>query len=68
MARLTLLISEAKRLSLAASELKLIEDRELDLTPDQLSDAWEHAYSELYRANKGFKSALHQMFPQETAP
>ena len=63
-ARLSLLISEAKRLSMAASELKLIENMQLE--PNALSDAWEHAYSELYRANEGFKSALVQMFPQET--
>lgn len=64
MARLTLLISEAKRLSMAATELKLIEG--MGLEPDALSDAWEHAYSELYRANEAFKSALVQMFPQES--
>ena len=66
MARLSLLIQEAKRLSMAASELKIIENMQLE--PDALSDAWDHAYSELYRANEGFKSALYQMFPQERTP
>ena len=61
-ARLNAVITEARRLSMAASELKLIEDAHLE--PDALSDAWEHAYSELYRANEAFKAALEKAFPK----
>lgn len=44
------IVDAARRLSQAASHLKAIEG--MDLDANQLSDAWDHAYGELYRANE----------------
>lgn len=56
------IVDAARRLSLAASELKSIEG--MSLEPDDLSDAWDHAYAELYRANE----ELIQLLPVEPKP
>lgn len=63
-ARMNELFTCAQRLSMAASELKLIEGAHLE--PSALSDAWDHAYSALYRANEAYKAAFAQAFPKET--
>jgi hypothetical protein len=55
---MNLIIAEAHRISFAADELKRLESA--SLTPDELSDAWDHAYGELYRANEALKAALAQ--------
>ena len=60
-ARLNALFTRAQSLSMAATELKLIENMHLE--PDALSDAWEHAYSALYRANEAYKDAFAKAFP-----
>lgn len=56
------IVDAARRLSQAASHLKAIEG--MSLEPDQLSDAWEHAYGELYRANQ----ELIELLPEEPKP
>ncbi len=56
------IVDAARRLSLAASHLKAIEAMHLEA--DELSDAWDHAYGELYRANE----ELIRLLPVEPKP
>lgn len=56
------ILDAARRLSLAASQLKSIEG--MSLEPDQLSEAWDEAYAELYRANE----ELIELLPVEPKP
>lgn len=55
-----MVIMAAKRMSSAASELKTIEG--MNLEPDELSDAWDHAYAKLYRANEEFLHAYNKAY------
>lgn len=54
--RVAALEMAAKEVSLAASELKRLESS--DLEPNALSDAWDHTYEWLYRANTALKALL----------
>jgi len=62
---LQLILAAAYRLSIAANELKSIEG--MSLEPNELSDAWDHAYAELYRANDEYKHALEHSKPHPPA-